>query len=47
LTTSVWSSLNVHGAPSLDCGRVLECNIACGPTWLPTVPIYVNTDHSQ
>jgi hypothetical protein len=32
LPTSVFtefrSSLNVRGAPSLDCGRVLECNPA-------------------
>ena len=36
LPTSVFmefrSSLNVRGAPSLDCGGVLECNMACGPT---------------
>jgi hypothetical protein len=50
LPTSVFtefrSSLNVRGAPSSDCGGVLECNMACGPTWLATVPIYVNTNHS-
>jgi hypothetical protein len=35
LPTSVFtefrSILNVCGAPSLDCGGVLECNLACGP----------------
>ncbi|XP_066392551.1 uncharacterized mitochondrial protein AtMg00810-like [Miscanthus floridulus] len=35
LPTSVFtefrSSLNVRGAPSSDCGGVLECNMACGP----------------
>ena len=48
LPTSVFtefrSSLNVRGAPSSDRGGVLECNMACGP---PTMPIYVNADHSQ
>jgi hypothetical protein len=35
LPTSVFtnfrSSLNIRGAPSLDCGRMLECNMASGP----------------
>ena len=29
--TEFRSSLNVRGAPSSDCGGVLECNMACGP----------------
>jgi hypothetical protein len=42
LPTSVFtefrSSLNVRGAPSSDCGGVLECNWARGPVYHDSLP---------
>jgi hypothetical protein len=44
LPTSVFtefrSSLNVCGAPSLDCGEVLDCNMASGPVHDAYIYIY-------
>jgi hypothetical protein len=52
LPTSVFtefrSSLNVRGAPSLDCGGVLECNPVNGPAHQGSPSnLYVNTVYSQ
>jgi hypothetical protein len=51
LPTSVFSefrsSLNVRGAPSSDCGGVLECNLACGPVYRDSPPsLYMYTDYA-
>jgi hypothetical protein len=47
LPTSVFtefrSSLNVRGPPSLDCGEVLDCNMASGPVHDAYIYIYICT----
>jgi hypothetical protein len=51
LPTSVFTefrtSLNVRGAPSLDCGKVLECNMAHMASGPVHKPIYMYDNQSQ